>query len=164
MHRLAVTVSVLLVSVTGAWPGSPVDGSAMADPAIQVLDPAKTGGTLSQSDTTSLQALLARYDRLPDLREIARASGKDLYTEQERLAREHDALKKPYRLTMPYRNPGGPCKSGAHTVAMMKHTLVNPAHNERVELWEMEMHEAREHGAALPPAAAAWLARLKDAD
>lgn len=56
---------------------------------------------------------LERFDRLPDLLALAHASNaRDRYAEQDRLAREHDAQKKPYRLSMPYRQPGHPCSSG----------------------------------------------------
>lgn len=32
-----------------------------------------------------------------------------------------------------------------------EYTPVNPVGNERIELWEAELHEVRKHGAALPP-------------
>lgn len=110
------------------------------------------------------QALLARYDRLPDLLSLARAGGaRDLHAVQVRLAREHDSLNKPYRLSMPYRRPPQPCRSGEHQVPSIKYTLVNPARNERVELWAAELHEAQTHGAPLPAAVAALLSHLLDA-
>jgi hypothetical protein len=112
-----------------------------------------------------ISILLARFDRLPDLTAAAREiGGVDIYAVRDRLAREHDVQKKPYRLATPYRNPGSPCKSGEHHVGMIKHTLVNPLRNERAELWERELHEARQHGAELPAAAAMLLANLSDAD
>lgn len=104
---------------------------------------------------------LVRLNRLTDLTERARSGGaKDVYAELERLKREWDTAKKPYRFSIPYRNPGRPCKSGEHHVGMIKHTLVNPVRRERVELWEAEWHEAKQHGAALPETVVKFLARL----
>lgn len=116
---------------------------------------------IHQGNEERTRMQLERYFRLPDLLNIARESGtKDLYAEQERLAREHDTQKRPYRLSMPYRNPGRPCQSGTHVVATVKYSLVNPVRNEKAELWEAELHEAQAHGAALPAPVAAFLERL----
>lgn len=105
--------------------------------------------------------LIERLRQLPDLLDVAVARKTlDRYAELERLKQEYDAAQKPYRFSMPYRNPGHACKSGEHHVAMIKHTLVNPARKERVELWEAEWHEAEAHGAALPEAVAAFLRHL----
>lgn len=109
--------------------------------------------------------LLDRLRRLPDLTAMARERGaSDLYAELEKLKREHDATKTPYRYSMPYRNPPRPCKSGEHTVPSIKHSLVNPARKDSAELWEAELHEAEMHGAPLPAAVAAFLGNLPASD
>lgn len=104
---------------------------------------------------------LTRLKTLHDLTERARSSGaKDVYAELERLKREWDAAKTPYRFSMPYRMPAHPCKSGEHSLPAIKHTLVNPVRNERSELWEAEWHEREMHGAELPAAVVKFLERL----
>jgi hypothetical protein len=123
----------------------------------------ETGAMTSHTMHPETTKLFERFDRLPDLLALAQAgSVPDRYAEQDRLAREHDAQKKPYLLSMPYRQPGHPCSSGEHTPPAIKHTLVNPLRNERAELWESELHEARHHGAALPAAAATMLDNLPE--
>jgi hypothetical protein len=109
--------------------------------------------------------LLQRFYRLPDLFAAARTAKPDnIYAEQDALAKRYDELKKPYRLYLPYRTPAKPCKSGEHNTAMARHTLVDPARKQKVELWEADIHEALAHGAALPFNAAEFLERLNDAD
>lgn len=104
---------------------------------------------------------LTRLETLHDLTERARSSGvKDVYAELERLKREWDASKTPYRFSMPYRMPARPCKSSEHSLPAIKHTLVNPMRNERAELWEAEWHESGMHGAELPAAVLKFLQRL----
>jgi len=56
------------------------------------------------------------------------------------------------------------CQSGEHTVASIKYTLVDPAHNARVALWEAERHEAQAHDAGLPTLVGTFLERLTDGD
>ena len=108
---------------------------------------------------------LERFDRLPDLLNVAHASGvHDAYAEQERLAREYEALKKLYRTSTPYRQPPRLRRSAGHKVPAVKYTLVDPARNTRAELWAAELHEARGHGAALPAAVSEFLERLADPD
>ncbi len=125
-------------------------------------------GMMTASQREKVQKMkqaLERFDRLPDLTAVALASGtRDIYAEQDRLAREYDARKKPYRVSVPYRNPSRPCKSGGHSVASIRHTLVNPTRSERVELWEAELHEAQVHGAALPAAVLAFFVNLVNVD
>lgn len=109
--------------------------------------------------------LLERFYRLPDLFAAARtAKTKDIYAEQDIQAKRYDEMKKPYRLYLPYRTPGKPCKSGEHTTAMARHTLIDPAGRQKVELWEADIHDALEHGAALPTNAAELLDRLNETD
>jgi len=109
----------------------------------------------------STEQLLERFRALPDLRAAASENGaKDVYAEQERLISDYNASKKAYRLSMPYRNPSRPCRNGAHKVATIKYTLVNPALGEKAEVWEADIHEALEHGAAFPTGAAEFLERL----
>ncbi len=112
-----------------------------------------------------MKQALERFNRLPDLTAVARANDtRDIYAEQNRLARDYDARKKPYRVSVPYRNPARPCKSGQHSVASIKHTLVNPVRNERAELWEADLHEAQAHGAALPATVLAFFDNLVNVD
>lgn len=111
------------------------------------------------------RAALARFSHLPDLLGMAQVRApEDVYAEQLRLAHALDAEKKPYRLSMPFRNPPRPCRSGAHTTASVKYTLVDPARNAKVELWEAELHEAQVHGAMLPARIVEFLEDLADAD
>lgn len=159
--RRIVVGTQLLLSALLLWHVSPGNADGQAVPRHAEVSANQTGRPMNQTGTNTSTTWLARYDQLPDLYALARASGaKDVHAEQERLAREHDAQKKPYRLSMPYRNPGQPCKSGEHHVAMIRYTLVNPARNERAELWEAELHEAKVHGAALPEAVVKFLERL----
>lgn len=105
--------------------------------------------------------LFERLRQLPDLltEAIARNTA-DRYAELERLKKEYDAAKKPYRFSMPYRNPGRLCKSGEHAIRNVKHTLVNPVRKQTAELWEAEWHEAEAHGTALPGAVVRFLEAL----
>lgn len=110
-------------------------------------------------------ASLIKLFRLPDLFALARGKGAaDLHLEQKNLMREYDQLAIPYRYSMPYRHPGEPCKNSTHdSVPMIRHTLVDPRRKLQVALWEADLHEASEHGAALPQAVVQFLAELVDA-
>ncbi len=122
-----------------------------------------TGSRITLAATTREQPRmhLDRLRGLPDLSAVARERGtSDAYAELERLKRAHDAAKTPYRYSTPYRNPPRPCKSGTHTVASIQHTLVNPARNENVTLWEADLHEAEVHGASLPETVVMFLGKL----
>lgn len=110
-------------------------------------------------------ALLIKLFRLPDLFAFARDKGAvDLHLEQKNLMREYDQLAIPYRYSMPYRHPGQPCKNNTHdSVPVIRHALVDPQRKLQVVLWEAELHEANEHGAALPQAVVQFLAQLVEA-
>jgi len=141
---------LMVVCLFSAGPGQ--------GPAAALTSSAKTQ---KQALMPSTEQLLERFRALPDLLAVAREnSAKDIYAEQERLAGDYNARKKAHRLSMPYRNPSRPCRNGAHKVATIKYTLVNPALGEKAEVWEADLHEALEHGAALPTGAAEFLERL----
>lgn len=118
---------------------------------------------LSMVTNVQTRMLLEGFYALPDLltlaKEKAGATG-DPYPEQETLRKEYDAKKVAYRASMPFRHRAK-CKSGEHPVAAMQYTLVDPARKLSVELWEVDIHEAQVHGAALPDAAVKFLEGLK---
>lgn len=149
LGRIAVVLAGLQA---GGAPGmEPSPGSRQAGPPVAAATPGEP------------RMHLDRLNRLPDLTVAARASGTtDMYAELERLKRAHDAAKTPHRYSMPYRNPPRPCKSGAHSVPAVRHTLVNPARGESVELWEADLHEAEVHGARLPEMVVMFLEHLSE--
>lgn len=107
--------------------------------------------------------LLARLDALPDLLEAARAAAPgDPYPEQERLAAEHRKARRPFKTSMPYRHPDR-CPACSRSVPAVRIELVDPrpSPERRAELWERDVHAAREHGTPLPEAARALLERLE---
>lgn len=96
--------------------------------------------------------LLAIYGRLPDLLTQAHSlkESRDVYAVLQELEAAQDAKGEPYVRTMPVRSPPVPCSSGQHKVASMQHKIVVPASKQGATLSELDLHEARAHGAALP--------------
>ncbi len=117
----------------------------------------------------SMQALLDAYDSLPDLlamawqmRAVARA---DVYRIQDELREEYRRQGLPFRWSMPYRRPFQ-CDLCGYNNTEVLHELENPAAGEaapalrQVEVSELAVHQAREHGASLPEDVQAFLRHL----
>jgi len=112
--------------------------------------------------------LLEKLERLPNLLQLAMAeaqrSGGDRYAIQERLAQEHRDRKQPYLLASPMRHPGS-CEHG-HRFAEVQYQLITlqrgffGTREKRVQFLEGQLHDVREHGAALPEALADLLRAL----
>jgi hypothetical protein len=114
--------------------------------------------------------LLAKLDRVPHLLEEARREetekGGDRYAILDRLAKEHRAQQRPFLLAKPFRHHET-CSTGEHGFGAVEYELVVPqgrglfgAREKSVKFWEKELHEVREHGAALPPKLAELLRTL----
>jgi hypothetical protein len=114
--------------------------------------------------------LLEKLDRVPDLLEEARREeeqkGGDRYAIRDRLAQEHRAQQRPFLLAQPFRHHQS-CGSGEHDFGAVEYELVFPqgrglfgARERTVKFTEKELHEVREHGAALPPKLAELLRAL----
>jgi hypothetical protein len=120
--------------------------------------------TMTPSATDPAVAeLLARFDALPDLTEIARTRrAGDVYAERRRLEADYRAQGRSFRVSEPYRSPPSPCSTGAHRVPRVRHRLVDAGRTPAVEaeVWEEELHEARAHGGLLPGAVKALLSGL----
>ncbi|WP_224242176.1 hypothetical protein [Hyalangium gracile] len=123
--------------------------------------------SLKDSETA---ALLETFERLPELLALARSeeerSGGDRHAIQERLAREHREHLRPFVLAMPMRHREH-CASGEHQFGAVRYELIVPQgrglfgpRELSVRFSEVDLHEAREHGAALPPELADVLREL----
>lgn len=118
---------------------------------------------LQRVKDTRMRQVLERFYALPDLLALAKgksSSNGDPYPEQERLSKEYNGKQLAYLLSMPYRHRAQ-CKSGEHPVAAIQYTLVDPRQGSRVQLWEVDIHEALIHGAPLPEPVAKFLEGLK---
>jgi hypothetical protein len=119
------------------------------------------------SETASLLEKLARVtDLLEEARREEEQKGGDRYAIQERLAQEHRAQQRPFLLAQPFRHRAS-CGSGEHQFGAVEYSLVFPqgrglfgARERTVKFTQTELHEAREHGAALPPKLAELLRAL----
>ena len=112
--------------------------------------------------------LLEKLERLPNLLQLAMAeaqrSGEDRYAIQERLAAEHRAREQPFLLASPMRQPGS-CEHG-HRFAEVQYQLITlqrglfGSREKVVRFAERQLHDVREHGAALPEELAVLLRAL----
>lgn len=122
-----------------------------------------SAGVLLAAAAPAPAALLAKLDVLPDLLARARAAAPDdPYPEQERLAAEYRKAGRPFKLSMPYRHPDR-CPVCWRSLPAVRIELVDPrtSPERRAELWERDVHAAREHGTPLPEGIRAFLERLE---
>ena len=116
------------------------------------------------------ERLLEKLDRVPNLLERAsreeREKGGDRYAIKDRLEREHRDQQQPFLLAQPFRHHET-CSTGEHGFGAVDYELVVPqgkglfgARERSAKFKERELHEIREHGAALPPPLAELLRAL----
>jgi len=115
------------------------------------------------------QRWLDAYDSLPGLLNMAwqmlEATHFDLFRLQEELRAEYRRKGLPFHWSMPYRRPYF-CDICGYSNTDLQHELENPAASEgapalrKVEVWELAVHKAREHGMAFPAEVQAFLAQL----
>jgi hypothetical protein len=114
--------------------------------------------------------LLEKLDRVPDLLKEARSEeeqkGGDRYALMEQRAQEHRTQQRPFLLAKPFRHRVQ-CSTGEHGFGAVEYELVFPqgkglfgARERTVKFTETELHEVREHGAALPAKLAELLRAL----
>ena len=121
--------------------------------------------------TRSDRELLAVYDALPDLLELAnersKSTGDNSYKIQDALRDEFYAQAKAFRWSMPYRSLFECFQCGQMTT-QIKHALVNPSMREinpalhAVDITEEEIHGIREHGAAFSTECREFLEQVSD--
>ena len=115
------------------------------------------------------QRWLDAYDSLPGLLGMAwqmlEATGFDLYRLQEELRAEYRRKGLPFRWSMPHRHPYY-CEVCGYSNTDIQHELENPAAGEdtpglrKVEVWELAVHQAREHGVPFAEDVQAFLSEL----
>jgi len=118
-----------------------------------------------------MQALLDAYDSLPDLLAVAwqmhAAVRADVYRIQDELREEYRHRALPFRWSMPHRQPYQ-CELCGYSNTDIRHELENPAAGEglsalhKVEVWELAVLQAREHGVSLPEDVRAFLRHLAE--
>ena len=141
----------------GEIPSDSTGATYVGAPAQEIRD------QLQRVKDARMRQLLERFYALPDLLALAKEKSSpngDPYPEQERLSKEYNGKQLAYRLSMPQRHRAK-CKSGEHPVAAIQYTLADPRHGTRVQLWEVDIHEALVHGAVLPEPVAKFLEGLK---
>ena len=115
------------------------------------------------------QELLAIYDALPSLLDIAteraKVLGGYLYDIQDDLRGEYRLAGQPFRWSMPFRSVFS-CMHCGHGKTQVKHVLENPRMKEKdptlctVELSEEDIHKIREHGVAFSAECRRFLAHV----
>lgn len=114
--------------------------------------------------------LLEKLDRVPNLLEEARREeeqkGGDRYAIRDRLAQESRDQQRPFLVAQPFRHRET-CSTGEHGFGAVDYELIVPqgrglfgARERSAKFKERELHEVREHGAALPPKLAELLRAL----
>ena len=119
------------------------------------------------------QRWLDAYDSLPALLNMAwqmlEATGFDLFRLQEELRAEYRRKGLPFRWSMPHRRPYF-CDICGYSNTDIDHELENPAAGEetpalrKVEVGELAVHQAREHGVSLSTHVQTFLAQFAAPD
>lgn len=127
--------------------------------ASQSAQPGQSATPISDTRT-----LLKIWEAIPDLFTIARVQaqdkGDDVHALQKALEQEYRAGKKTFKLTTNYRHQDQ-CSTKEHHLGAADFLAVD-SKGENVKFTRMGLHEIEAHGAAFPPAIAAFLRKLPD--